>query len=255
MTTTRLVVQADDFGMCHAVNEGVARAFSEGLVTQASVMAPCPWIDEATRLARELAMPVGVHGTLTCEWDHLRWRPLTTGTSLLASDGTQHRKLDSAIAEVDAGEAERELLAQVEALRNAGLDPAYVDCHMGPASKAGFEAACVGSRLPFLYPLLEPSLRFESIAMLSPIPAAEKKPWLLERLENLAPGDHLLVTHPAVDSPELRAVARPEAENFVWAEPNRTSDLAVLLDAEVARRVIDLGIGLVSVAEGAGRVA
>jgi hypothetical protein len=43
----KLVVRVDDFGMCHAVNEGIRRAFSDGIATVASAMAPCPWFTEA----------------------------------------------------------------------------------------------------------------------------------------------------------------------------------------------------------------
>ena len=82
MAAKRLIVQADDFGMCHAVNQGIAQSFQSGILTQASAMAPCPWIPEAAALAKQLKIPIGAHGTLTCEWDHLRWRPLTPGASL-----------------------------------------------------------------------------------------------------------------------------------------------------------------------------
>ena len=46
----RLVVRGDDFGMCHAVNEGISRAFTEGIVTTSSMMAPCPWFGEAVKI-------------------------------------------------------------------------------------------------------------------------------------------------------------------------------------------------------------
>jgi predicted glycoside hydrolase/deacetylase ChbG (UPF0249 family) len=68
----RLIVQGDDFGMCHAVNVGTMQAFQEGILTQASTMAACPWFTEAAALARESGIPLGVHQTLTCEWDFLR---------------------------------------------------------------------------------------------------------------------------------------------------------------------------------------
>jgi len=50
-----------------------------------------------------------------------------------------------------------------------------------------------------------------------------------------------------VDDPELRSIARPDAENYCWAQENRTSDLAVVLEPGVAARVDGLGIELVSV--------
>ena len=54
--TIDLVVQSDDFGMCHAVNVGIVRAFTEGILTQVSTMVPCPWFDEAAELARHHAV-------------------------------------------------------------------------------------------------------------------------------------------------------------------------------------------------------
>jgi len=249
VTRKQLIVQADDFGMCHAVNLGIAASFTDGIVTQTSAMAPCPWIAEAAAFANDLGIPIGAHGTLTCEWDFFRWRPLTAGRSLVAADHTMHRTLEGAVETVDSKEAADELCAQVESLRALGMTPNYLDCHMGPCTREGFSEACRRSNLPFLYPLLDECLAFDSIAMLSPLPAQEKKPWLIERLEGLEPGVHLIVSHPAVDDPELRSLARSDSENYCWAEPNRTSDLAVLLDSEVAACIDALGIELVSVAD------
>lgn len=247
MAATQLIIQADDFGMCHAVNQGIAQSFQSGILTQTSMMAPCPWISEAAALAIDLDLPVGTHGTLTCEWDYLRWRPLTHGRSLVESDGTMHRTLEGAIEKVDGAEATEELCAQVESLRAFGLKPGYLDCHMGPSTREGFSEACRLSGLRFIYPLVDECFSFESIAMLSPMPAEQKKPWLIDRLEGFEPGVHLIVTHPAVADAELRSIARPDADNYCWAEKNRTSDLAVLLDSEVAARIEALGIELVSV--------
>ena len=41
MSRARLILQADDFGLCGAVNEGIAEAFRVGTISQASIMAPC----------------------------------------------------------------------------------------------------------------------------------------------------------------------------------------------------------------------
>src|SRR5205085_11919649 len=89
--SVKLVVQGDDFGMCHAVNEGTVEAFRNGVLTQASTMVPCPWFTEAADLAKQHGLPLGIHQTLTCERDYLRWRPLTDGPSLVRDDGTTRR--------------------------------------------------------------------------------------------------------------------------------------------------------------------
>ncbi|MGN6679839.1 MAG: ChbG/HpnK family deacetylase, partial [Streptosporangiaceae bacterium] len=116
----RLVVRGDDFGMCHAVNEGIKRAFTDGIVTTSSTMAPCPWFGEAAKIAKELGIPLGAHQTLTCEWDYFRWRPLTDGPSLCGPDGTFRPSVELAQQHVEHDEVVRELLAQVERFRSAG---------------------------------------------------------------------------------------------------------------------------------------
>ena len=54
MGTIRLVVQADDLGMCRSVNEGIEHAIVDGIVTQTSVMAPTPWFVEGENTSRQL---------------------------------------------------------------------------------------------------------------------------------------------------------------------------------------------------------
>lgn len=249
MAGVQLVVQGDDLGMCHAVNEGTAEAFERGIVTQASVMVPCPWYDEAAALARERAIPVGIHQTLTCEWDHLRWRPLTGGTTLVGDDGTFHRTVEAARAAIDTAEAIDELDAQTARFRAAGLDLTYYDVHMGPSAPAAYQAVAERHRVPFLYPGIDASLSFASIKMLSARPAAEKKAWLLGYLERRSrePGVHLLVSHCGMGGPELSSITRPDNPNLPWAEEYRVSDLAVLTDPEVADAIDQLGIELTTV--------
>ncbi len=253
MAGIQLIVQADDFGMCHAVNEGIARAFTDGIVTQAAVMAPCPWFDEAAALARALSIPLGLHCTLTCEWDHLRWRPLTDGASLARPDGTMHRTIEDAMAALDVDEASAELEAQAARVAAAGLELVCIDQHMFPVCKPAYERLCAQRGLPFLYPYVKPSLELASIRMLSDVEDGETKPekkaWLLDHLAGLGPGLHYLCTHPAVAAPELASIARPDADNFVWAERYRVSDLAVLTDPEVRAAIDARGIQLVSADE------
>ena len=61
----RLIVNADDFGLSHSVNEAVIRAHRDGILTSASLMVNEPGFDEAVRLARENPnFGVGLHLTL-----------------------------------------------------------------------------------------------------------------------------------------------------------------------------------------------
>ena len=61
----RLIVNADDFGRSHSINEAVIRAHHEGILTTASLMVNEPACDEAVALARENPrLGVGLHLTL-----------------------------------------------------------------------------------------------------------------------------------------------------------------------------------------------
>ncbi|HEX7166736.1 MAG TPA: ChbG/HpnK family deacetylase [Acidimicrobiales bacterium] len=249
-----LIVQADDLGMCHAVNAGVVRAFTEGIVTQASVMVPCPWFEEAAALARDHGIPVGMHETLTCEWDHLRWRPLTPAPSLRTDDGTFHRTLAAVRAHATEEDATTELLAQAERFTGAGLRLDYLDVHMGMTVNAAYDAVAAAYGVSFLYEGVKASFAFTSTRMMSERPSEAKRDWLLHRLDRIAaePGIHLVGTHPATPSAELRAICKPDAHNAAWAEYYRASDLDLLCDPSIRARVDELGIRLVSFAEAAG---
>lgn len=253
MADIELIVQADDLGMCHAVNEGIVRAFTEGIATQAAIMAPCPWFDEAVTLARTHAIPLGLHCTLTCEWDHLRWRPLTAGASLVQDDGTMPRTVEEVMARVDAEEAYLELRAQADRVTAAGVPLVCCDNHMGPVCPEAYGRLCDALGVPFLYPVVDPHVELASSTMLSTKEGnaayADKKAWLLGYLARLEPGVHYLCTHPAVPGAELASIARPDAHNVDWTERFRTSDLAVLTDPDVRAAVDARGIALVSVGD------
>jgi chitin disaccharide deacetylase len=63
-----LFVNADDFGMCHAVNVAIIRSLEEGIVRSCSVMVPCPWALHALTWLQEAPdVPFGVHLTSVSE--------------------------------------------------------------------------------------------------------------------------------------------------------------------------------------------
>ena len=63
----RLIVNADDFGRSHSINEAVIRAHGEGILTSASLMVNEPGLDEAVVLAKQTPkLGVGLHLSLLC---------------------------------------------------------------------------------------------------------------------------------------------------------------------------------------------
>ena len=64
---SRLIVNADDFGRSHSINEAVIRAHGEGILTTASLMVNEPGLDEAVALAKQNPkLGVGLHLSLLC---------------------------------------------------------------------------------------------------------------------------------------------------------------------------------------------
>ena len=89
-----LIVNCDDLGMCDSANEGVYHSLRHGFATSATLMVPCPWAREAA--AQYRGEDVGVHLTLTSEWELYRWGPITQAPSLLGGDGGFPRTIEDA---------------------------------------------------------------------------------------------------------------------------------------------------------------
>ncbi|NJO03720.1 MAG: ChbG/HpnK family deacetylase [Bacteroidia bacterium] len=86
-----LLVRADDMGFAHAVNEACIATYTEGIARSVEVIVPGPWFEEAAQmLAGHPGYDVGIHLVLTSEWQNLKWRPLTSATSLKDADGYFH---------------------------------------------------------------------------------------------------------------------------------------------------------------------
>jgi predicted glycoside hydrolase/deacetylase ChbG (UPF0249 family) len=127
-----VILNADDFGMCHAANTAISELLTDGRIDSATVMVPCSWSPEA--LAFAAAHPhldVGVHLVLTSEWTRYRWRPLTGGRSLVDADGYFPRQVVTVEQRADTDEVAAELSAQLQAALDAGVDVTHLDNHMG----------------------------------------------------------------------------------------------------------------------------
>jgi len=249
----RVCVMADDLGMHPAVNEGIVRAFQDGLLTDTNLMAPPPAFDEGAALARAHAIPVGLHATFTCDWDRYRWGPLTDAPSLTAEDGCFRNSANEAWATASKEEAIRELRAQWDRITAAGLEMTHLGDHMG-VDEAGKGARVLGRfatehDLPLRGDWDEYPDGFRRYAFDSSIAFTcssadldEAKLRLREWLTGLEPGRHLWLTHPAVDDPALDNMCSPDHPPAVWARHGRIIDFGLLTDSEVKDWFEELGI-------------
>ncbi|MEQ8704982.1 MAG: DUF4038 domain-containing protein [Phaeodactylibacter sp.] len=255
----RLIVRADDLGYTHSANSGIYQACSDGIATTMEVMAPSPWFMEAVEVANSLDTDVGIHLTLTSEWEKVRWRPLTHAPSLTDEDGYFYRAIwpnpnfpeGSTLQEHDwkLEEVERELRAQIELVLKHLPQTSHMTMHMGALSmnedsrqllrKLGRDYALdiftedyEVQRLPFKN---DRSLTIDEQAQL-----------FAHALEQAAPGTYLMVTHPAHDTPEQNAV------HLIGKPPvahDRQQDLDLLTHPIVKAAIRDQGVQLIGYRE------
>ena len=243
-----VIINCDDLGSSHAANVGVYEAVRDGLATSASLMVPCPWAREAA--ARYRGEDVGVHLTLNAEYDLYRWGPITQAPSLLDGDGGFPRTLRDLWDHADLDEARRELRAQVERAILWGFDVSHLDSHLGTLQlKPEFFDIYVDLALDFGLPIrlsgasTERTIGFpfrklaaeEGVVFpdqLVTVPGVGSRRQIERAVHELRPGVTELYVHPAIDTPELRALTPDD-----WA--GRVDDHDLVVTDRTLRTMLD----------------
>ncbi|MCX6971783.1 MAG: ChbG/HpnK family deacetylase [Verrucomicrobia bacterium] len=146
---TPVVMRADDFGASPGTNDAILECLDAGFIRNVGVMAPAPFL--AHRLeelaARQDGFCLGLHTTMNSEWASLRWGPvLPAGAvpSLVEPDGTFYRTTALLNERGIAAEMIREVEEQLAKLNALGLQPRYLDTHMGFSWMDGIADALAG---------------------------------------------------------------------------------------------------------------
>ena len=131
------IFHADDVGMCHGANAAFEELSRDGSISCGAVMVPGPWFAEVVAMATANPdIDLGVHLTLTSEWQNYRWAPISTtrrSSGLIDADGYFWHRLPMLAAHVVPEAAEAEMRAQIERALTAGIDITHLDAHMGVA--------------------------------------------------------------------------------------------------------------------------
>jgi hypothetical protein len=128
-----LIINADDFGMCHAINAAIFHALQKGVLRSTTLMVPCPWALHAMHwLADHPEVPFGVHLTVISDWADYRWGPLTSREkvpSLIDQAGYFYdfEHMPELLAQVELDQLEMEFRAQLDAVLATGLKPTHLD--------------------------------------------------------------------------------------------------------------------------------
>jgi chitin disaccharide deacetylase len=218
-----VIVNCDDLGSSHAANDAIRRSLGEGAATSATLMVPCPWAADAA--AHPPGADVGVHLTLTSEWDTYRWGPVTAAPSLLDTEGRLPRTIEEVWDRADLDEVRVELRAQIDQARRWGFDVTHLDSHMGTLQlHPRYFDIYLDLAVEYALPLrlsgwsTERAIGFEFRARAADAGVVAPDHLvgtdILAKAGDLRPGVTELYLHPATDLPELRALAPDNARRI-----------------------------------------
>jgi hypothetical protein len=267
-----VIIHTDDIGMCQASLAAFADLVDFGLISSGATMVPCSWFPSVGAYCRErLQVDLGVHLTLTCEYDRYRWGPISTrdpAAGLLDDEGYFYRRSEPAQEHGDPAAVQVELRAQVERALRSGIDVTHVDTHMGTVMHPKFILAYLQVAAQFHLPAMLPRwdearLRamgldaefaamavrmvqemeaqglptFDHLAMMPLDKPSQRVQVARQLFDQLPAGLSYFILHPAKDTPELRAIA-PD-----W--PARVADYEAFTSPELRDYVRNAGIHVV----------
>lgn len=261
-----LIVHADDLGMAHSVNRATIHGLETGLVSSGSIMVPCPWFPEIAAYAvSHPEADLGLHLTLTSEWQHYRWRALSNhdqAPSLFDEKGFLYPTEALAAEHISPRETEVEIRAQIERAIAFGVRPTHLDSHMGTLyqTKGLFETflkVARDYRLPmlisrewfsladFLQQTLGPNdIVIDRMISITPAVAADRwREFYTAAIKNLSPGVTEMIIHLGYDDDELRAATINHPD---WGAAWRQRDLDFFTGDECRRALKESGVKLIT---------
>jgi chitin disaccharide deacetylase len=254
-----LILNADDFGLCHATNAAIWRSLRDGVVCSTTLMVPCPWAPHAMHLLEANPdVPFGVHLTVIGDGYDYRWRPLTPVDrvpSLIDDTGYFYcfERMTEFFSKAKLDELELEFRTQIETVLTAGLVPSHLDWHALRIERRP-EIFDVMFTLAREYGL---ALRVRGRELIDKVrgrglPAIDydfldsylldsrrKSDWFAQLLRELPVGLNEWAVHPGWESDELRAIEGDGAGV-------RQADFDFLLSQEARKVIRQEGITLLS---------
>ncbi len=263
-----LITHIDDMGFCHASNTASAECMASGAASCASVIVNAPWFREAVAICKDNPhFDVGVHLTLTCEYDNFRWAALSTkdrATGLIDEEGYLWRTREDAVRHVQEDAAEVEMREQIQRAFDAGIDVTHIDTHMGSVVHPKFLRIYLKLADEFGVPAFLPNITRERLGALREDEMAneylevldkvdtdgvptldeividtlvdldDKKSFYRELIDDIKPGLTHLLFHPAKNGDELQAIAD--------TYESRHADYLAFSDTEMKKYIDDAGI-------------
>ncbi|MFX0015453.1 MAG: polysaccharide deacetylase family protein [Promethearchaeota archaeon] len=267
-----VIIHIDDMGFSHSSNVASFECLDFGVATCGSVIVPSPWFLETASICQKNPQyDVGVHLTLTCEYDLYRWRALSSidmESGLLDNEGCLWRTTAEAITHVTPEAAKIEMKTQVQYALAHGVDVTHIDTHMGTVLDPKFIESYLELASEFQIPSFLPRLSREEIIELGFAEYADLYMELLPQLEangtilidqiiidtggeqldkveyyhnrmaEIKPGLTHILFHPAKMSSELKSITPDSA---VW----RNQDYIAFTDERIKESIEEYDFNLI----------
>jgi hypothetical protein len=267
-----VIIHTDDIGMCHASVQAYTELVDFGLISSGATMVPCSWFPQVADYCRHNTnADMGVHITLTSEWESYRWSPISSvdrSSGLIDTEGYFFRSSEEVQMSGNAEAAQKEMQFQLDRAFSAGIDVSHIDTHMNTVAHAKFITSyvqlAIQNKLPFLFPRLDKdgfqqleldeetstiaanyvhTLEEEGIPLLDCVSGLyldehnERLEQAKKTLASLPSGITHFIIHPSVDTPELRAIT-PD-----WQ--CRVADYQTFMDANLKDFIRNIGIQII----------
>lgn len=253
-----LLVRADDAGVSLSGNNGCLLAFTQGIARSVEVMMPGAWVrDAADRFAAHPGLDVGIHLTLTSEWDRVKWRPLSVAPSLVDEAGffkplLVPRQGDNrpsfAQSNWSLDEVEAEFRSQIELGLKLFPKASHVSSHMTRhfADVDGRLGALVAS-LCQTYALIDDRMGTQVMPRIEGYPkfprdANARVAAFIDSLDSLTAERSIFVDHPSPLCEETMAMGHYD---YGDVGEDRASCLSVLTDQRLRDAIDKAGIRLI----------
>ncbi|MCX7975299.1 MAG: ChbG/HpnK family deacetylase [Candidatus Aminicenantes bacterium] len=276
----RVIINADDFGLCAGVNAGIIKAFQEGILSSTSLMTNTPGFEAAVEMAKaNPLLGVGLHLNI------VRGFPLTERSQipgLLKEDGYFYGQVYPLFFGIIRGkikikEVEKEWRAQIEKGLSTGLKLTHLDSekhvHVFPplfrltlklAAEYGIYRVRFINERCFAWPPTQMAKAWLVASWCSRArPYIEKLgvkvvdhffgfcqagrvsvKWLKKILKKLPLGTSEIMTHPGFLSPDLLELEKNFGSYYI--NRRRENELKALLAPELRAWLEKWGIRLIS---------
>lgn len=279
----RVIINADDFGLCEGVNAGIIKAFREGILTSASLLTNTPGFEKAVEMAKaNPSLGVGVHLNIVRGLPLLEPKEIP---SLVRRNGYFHGSVYPIFSgllreKISIEEVEKEWRTQIERALGAGLSITHLDsekhihtfpplfrltlklaaeygiCRVryinergltwppGQMLKAWLVAVWCSRGKPYLEGLgIKAVDHFYGLCQAGQV--TEK--WLKKILKKLRPGSTEIMTHPGFLTEELLQLEKILGSYYI--NRRREAELEALISPELKPLVKELDIKLINYRE------